>query len=310
MTYSAANQDRVVAWKLYVQLRTRKAALIFDEKQDIIADVYESLYSIFPMARELLIDLPLSEINRKSNVADLVFRVLNDGIRPHLTKWQADFLHWWESAKANQNDKNLAPQDIQKGYVRYGELVADLKATNLELNKFADDLLTIAQSKRSKKAKARVVLTPSKPSLEELKEEVTRTRSELETAKAELADCRCPYCGAPLAVRIDAPVDPEGKHSDIRELFECGFQRFGSFIEQPCPTDPCFPKLEDYEIHFRNTPEEPHFKWQCYALGKTDMARRLHVSPGLGETKEQAKRQVLGNYGVLAKNFKGHNELV
>ena len=51
MTYSAANQDRVVAWKLYVQLRTRKAALIFDEKQDIIADVYESLYSIFPMAR-------------------------------------------------------------------------------------------------------------------------------------------------------------------------------------------------------------------------------------------------------------------
>lgn len=166
ITYSASNQDRIVAWKLYVQLKTRKAALIFDENEDVIADVYESLYNIFPLSRDLLTNLPLDEIERKSGVADLVFRVLNDGIRPHLTKWQADYLRWWSFAKEDSHNRDLRPQEIQKGYSKYSELVSELKSANSELNKFADDLLSIAQSNKSKDIKNQFISVPAKPSQE------------------------------------------------------------------------------------------------------------------------------------------------
>lgn len=173
MTYELSEQDRVVAWKLYTQLKTRKAALIFDEENDVIADVYDSLYELFPITRELLTNLPVKEIGRTDGIADLIFRVQNDGLRPHLTKWQADFRNWWEKAKGNNkrnhwfsktNDNYVRLQDIQKKYPQYNELVKELKEMNIELNKYAEDLLIIAKAtKGSKEVKVERII-PSQPS--------------------------------------------------------------------------------------------------------------------------------------------------
>lgn len=151
ITLIPTNQDRIVAWKLYVQLRTRKAALLFDEKNDVIAEVYASLYQIFPLARDLLMGLSLNEIEKTPGIADLVFRVQNDGVRPHLTKWQADFLKWWDEAKKEPANKNRSPQSIQKDYPKYTELVTELIKMNIELNKFTDELLLIAKTSGYKK---------------------------------------------------------------------------------------------------------------------------------------------------------------
>ena len=119
----------------------------------------------------------------------------------------------------------------------------------------------------------------------ELQEEMDRTRKELEETREELAEYRCPYCGAPLSLRIDAPVDRSEDDWDIREVFECGYQVFGGYIESPCPSDPKFPKFEDYDLNFFEEPKETRWPWQCYAVGRTDMARRLHLSPGYGATR-------------------------
>lgn len=84
--------------------------------------------------------------------------------------------------------------------------------------------------------------------LRELQEEMERTREELDMTREELAEYRCPYCAAPLDSRIDAPTDPEEKDWDIRESFACGYQSFAGFTERPCPKDPRFPRLKDYEL--------------------------------------------------------------
>lgn len=42
-TFDLTKKDRVAAWKLHVQLVTRKAALPFYQKDDVIADVLASL---------------------------------------------------------------------------------------------------------------------------------------------------------------------------------------------------------------------------------------------------------------------------
>ena len=60
-TYDTTPRDRIVAWKLYVQLATRKAALPFDEKHDLISDVYDSLFALFGVTRDLLLELPPHE---------------------------------------------------------------------------------------------------------------------------------------------------------------------------------------------------------------------------------------------------------
>lgn len=72
--------------------------------------------------------------------------------------------------------------------------------------------------------------------LADLEREMDRMREELTTAKEELSEYKCPFCGAPLYVRISAPVDRQEKDWDLREVYECGYQIFSGFMERPCPS--------------------------------------------------------------------------
>ena len=169
ITYEPTEEDRIVAWKLYTQLKTRKAALFFDENHDVIAEVYDSLYELFPIARDLLMSLPLYEIERSPSIADLILRVQNDGLRPHLTKWQSDFRRWWDNALQNADYKDIRPQDIQKKYPKYEELIKELKKMNTELIRYAQDLQNIAKAPLKKRLKEKVkkpkpIQPPGEPS--------------------------------------------------------------------------------------------------------------------------------------------------
>lgn len=150
ISYQPRDQDRIVAWKLFVQLKSRKAALPFDEESDVIAELYDSFYELFPITRELLSGLPLSEVGKRAGIADLVLRVQNDGLRPHLTKWQASFRRWWDKAINDEKNHELSPTQVQRLYPQYGDLVRDLRKMNEELAKYAENLLVIAQAPRQK----------------------------------------------------------------------------------------------------------------------------------------------------------------
>lgn len=58
----------------------------------------------------------------------LTERVLNEGLRPHLTKWQAKFRHWYNEEIKKQNNKT--PQEVQQGYKDYALVIEDIKKTN------------------------------------------------------------------------------------------------------------------------------------------------------------------------------------
>jgi hypothetical protein len=147
-TFDLTPVDRVAAWKLHVQLVTRKAALPFDEAHDTIADVLSSLFDVFQVARALLLELPPDDRKRHDDVARLIVRVLNDGLRPMLTRWHADYRHWWKAAVKSPSNATRSPQEIQRDYPRYQELVADLRRMNGELGKFADELAAVASGTR------------------------------------------------------------------------------------------------------------------------------------------------------------------
>lgn len=124
---SYSKKDQEIAYKLWVELSTRKIGLPFDQENDVIKEVYDSWYDFFKIARELLKEIPLSRIPYSSDLIQLTEKVLNMGLRPHLTMWQARYRKWYDEAL---KEKSGTPQDIQKLYPEYSMLIEDLLKTN------------------------------------------------------------------------------------------------------------------------------------------------------------------------------------
>lgn len=121
-------KDREIAYKLWIEMSTRKITIPFDEQNDVIIEVYNSWYNFFNIARELIKTIPADRIQHSKELIILTERVLNEGLRPHLTKWQAKFRHWYNEEIKKQNNKT--PQEVQQGYKDYALVIEDIKKTN------------------------------------------------------------------------------------------------------------------------------------------------------------------------------------
>ena len=128
ITFKYDKKDKEIAYKLWVELSTRKIGIPFDKENDVIVEVYNSWYSFFGIARELLKEIPGNHINNSTKLITLTEKVLNRGLRPHLTKWQAKYRKWYEQEVTKH--PNSSPQEIQRQYSEYNELISDILNTN------------------------------------------------------------------------------------------------------------------------------------------------------------------------------------
>lgn len=124
--------DRQIAYKIWVELSTRKIGIYIDLDNDVISEIYDSWYNFFTVTRELIKEVPVSKFRRKDTerVIRLSIDVLNKGIRPHLTRWQARFRRWYDNQLLDHEKTQLHPQDIQKEFPEYEELKNDLISIN------------------------------------------------------------------------------------------------------------------------------------------------------------------------------------
>lgn len=133
-------KDQEIAYKLWVELNTRKIGLEFDQEYDVIDEVYNSWYTFFTIARELLKEIPATRFPYSTELITLTTKVLNDGLRPHLTTWQAKYRKWY----GLQKEDIRAPQVIQKDFPEYDALVADLLLTNNRMIEYKKLMCQIA----------------------------------------------------------------------------------------------------------------------------------------------------------------------
>jgi len=136
-------ETRRVAHQAWVEIKSRKVGLPFEEEFDVITEVYNSWYQLFAVLRDLAKSIPadrLQDCEDTRNVVVLLMKALNEGLRPHLTKWQATFRRWYETEIAKSENSDKSPQEIQRKYPKYAELVADLKKVNDEFVRFANSL--------------------------------------------------------------------------------------------------------------------------------------------------------------------------
>ncbi len=147
ITIRPSNEDRQVAYSLWVEMATRKIGLPVEEDRDVVTDVYSSWYEFFKVARELLKAIPISRLRRSTDTKEVVritVELLNEQLRPHLTTWQARFRKWYESECRESECERLAPQEVQRRFPEYQSLMTDLRATNERLIKYRDMLRRLA----------------------------------------------------------------------------------------------------------------------------------------------------------------------
>lgn len=145
------NSDNLyIANRIYIELTTRKAAIPIDENNDVIEEVYDSWYKLFGIIRDEIKTLPgkyLREHDPTSALLGLTRKILNEALRPHLTEHQAKFRHWLEIAKRDPDSKTTSPQELQKTYPDFANLVASMKEVNKILIAYANELDKLIKGK-------------------------------------------------------------------------------------------------------------------------------------------------------------------
>lgn len=136
------NETKQISYKAWVELVTRKAGIPIDSNHDLISEIYDSWYVLFSTTRELIKEIPASKLSggETQKLITLLVDTLNNGLRPHLTKWQAKYRKWYEKELADNKNRKLSPQEIQKKFPDYVELMNDLKRVNTELIKYREQL--------------------------------------------------------------------------------------------------------------------------------------------------------------------------
>ena len=140
------HQVQELAFRIWSEMATRKVGIKIDTENDIIEEVYNSWYKFFSIVRDNLKELNGYNLNIAQDFIDLSLRVLNEGMRPHLTKWQGKFRKWYSINSRKEVYENKTPQEIQSMFPEYKELIEDMVSTNLKMIQFKEELYKIVFS--------------------------------------------------------------------------------------------------------------------------------------------------------------------
>lgn len=140
------NHDTVrIAYQAWVEINTRKVGLRFDEENDVLVEVYDSWYQLFGILRDLTKQIPahkLRDCDDTRKLVGIMHKVLNEGLRPHLTQWQAKVRHQYDHLRNAHPE--ISPQDLQRKITGYADIVRDLKKVNEQFVQYGDWLRRIA----------------------------------------------------------------------------------------------------------------------------------------------------------------------
>lgn len=124
----------------------------------------------------------------------------------------------------------------------------------------------------------------------------------LRAAEELIQEYQCPHCASPLSERASVRLSEDD--DGLLEAFECGYSHIDGSVQSPCPSDPKFPRLSDFDFVYEEIEEDPLWKWRCFVNGKTREAHRLNLMPSRGRTKEEARQRIVDEYNRHAKPWK------
>lgn len=124
----------------------------------------------------------------------------------------------------------------------------------------------------------------------------------LRAAEEMIQGYQCPHCASPLSERASVRLSEDD--DGLLEAFECGYSHIDGSVQSPCPSDPKFPRLSDFDFVYEEIEEDPLWKWRCFVNGKTREAHGLNLMPSRGRTKDEARERIVDEYNRHAKPWK------
>lgn len=134
------DEHKRVAWRLFVETATRVSTQPLPEDQGFLREAMTSLYTLFSTIREELKSMSPSLSGRRATVEVFALQMLNNELRPFLTKWHPLLKQFeedhdqdegkWKWAAECRAELETMRQQIIKYARAFGELaeIADLDA--------------------------------------------------------------------------------------------------------------------------------------------------------------------------------------
>lgn len=132
-------KERNAAWALYVELVTRIAVQPLPLNEGSLREALTSLYSLFDSTRQILRASGPDVGTSNASVGGIAIAVLNQGIRPFLSRWHPALLDW-ESRK----DADLSPGEHEREWPERDKFRAELEVIRANLESYAKGLATLA----------------------------------------------------------------------------------------------------------------------------------------------------------------------
>lgn len=144
---NVAKNDRLTAWKIFSQLKTRVAAVDFNENYDSALLVHQSLYKLFDLVRDEVSNIPVERVQRDKSDQTVQFylSILNDGLRPHLSKWHVPLAKFVENEQKTHPSQSIL--EIEKRFPERAELISSLKDMNTRMQGYSNQLLEIVKAR-------------------------------------------------------------------------------------------------------------------------------------------------------------------
>lgn len=130
--------ERRAAWSLYIELVTRIAVHPLQADQGLLRESLNSLYSLFATTRQILKEGGPSVGASKNSVGGIAIAVLNNGLRPFLSRWHP-MLEEWEL----QRPDGVSRQQHEKQWSMEPQLRAELENLRLALEQYSKALAEI-----------------------------------------------------------------------------------------------------------------------------------------------------------------------
>lgn len=95
MHFAVTKDSQQVAWKLFVESVTRISTQPLSADEGLLREALTSLYGLFGITREVLkLSQPSTKTGRDPTVEHLAIAMLNNELRPFLSRWHPALLEW------------------------------------------------------------------------------------------------------------------------------------------------------------------------------------------------------------------------
>jgi hypothetical protein len=138
-SWESDQAERRAAWELYIELVTRIAVHPLATKEGLMREALNSLYTLFGSTREILRKAGPNVGASRESVGGISIAVLNNGLRPVLSKWHP-MLQEWEVTKV----AGVSASGHEKAWSEEPALRKELNKLREDLQEYANALAEIA----------------------------------------------------------------------------------------------------------------------------------------------------------------------